>query len=124
MGGSLASVLKLMFVHRGLPPAALLPAYAFNSPPVLCQVPDPASWSSPGGYTDEQLSGVVADMAALLAKLALPQDAVKTIMLPAQASNKADAAAAASGGLDGGLKWVRHVIPLLPQLTPTARKSA
>jgi hypothetical protein len=49
LGGSLAALLLLMFVARGMQPGLFAPVYTLNAPAVLCEVPDFKQWCSKDG---------------------------------------------------------------------------
>lgn len=81
VGGSLAALLQLMFVARGLRPAAFAPAYTLNAPAVLCEVPDFKQWCSKDGCSLQDLDGMMEDLLhrGILSQLGCPQDAVRNI---------------------------------------------
>ena len=97
LGGSLATLLMLMFVRRGvLPPSCLAPTYTFGSPAILCEGAAGGSCScgSSGagdggsccdlGGGGEAAAGCGASSASsggLLARLGLPQGAVRNVMM-------------------------------------------
>lgn len=84
IGGSLATVLALMMVNRGLRRDHLLPVYAFNAPVVLGQVPDYKLWCSKDSCTDD-MDEIVAEVMSrgVLAELGLGQDTVRNVLVPA-----------------------------------------
>jgi hypothetical protein len=49
LGGSLAALLLLMFVARGMQSGVFAPVYTLNAPAVLCEVPDFKQWCSKDG---------------------------------------------------------------------------
>jgi hypothetical protein len=49
LGGSLAGLLLMMFVARGMRPSAFAPVHTLNAPAVLCEVPDFKQWCSKDG---------------------------------------------------------------------------
>jgi hypothetical protein len=49
LGGSLAALLLLMFVARGMQSGLFTPVYTLNAPAVLCEVPDFKQWCSKDG---------------------------------------------------------------------------
>jgi hypothetical protein len=71
LGGSLGTLLMLMYVRRGvLPPSALAPVYTFGAPAVLCE--GGAGGCAPGG---------AAAGGGVLGRMGLPQGAVRNVMM-------------------------------------------
>jgi hypothetical protein len=111
LGGSLATLLALMAVHRGLRPGALAPVVALNAPAVLCEVPDFSRWCAKEGCSLEDVGAMVEDALArgVLAELGLPPSAVMSVFYNPDsrldgAGGAAAAAAAAVVSLAGGAR--------------------
>ncbi|KAF8062647.1 hypothetical protein HT031_003976 [Scenedesmus sp. PABB004] len=130
LGGSLAAVLVLMLVCRGLRPAALAPAVTLNAPAVLCEVPDFKQWCSKDGCSLADLDGMLEDLLhrGILSQLGLAQDAIRNVYHSPESAASAVralpptplAAAAAAGGkrvsaavasLDVGALAARGLLP-------------
>lgn len=81
LGGSLAALLVLMFVARGMRPSAFAPVYTLNAPAVLCEVPDFKQWCSKDGCSLQDMDGMLEDLLhrGILSQLGFPQDAVRNI---------------------------------------------
>lgn len=96
LGGSLATILVLMLVHRGLRRDALAPVYALNAPAVLCEVPDFKQWCSKDGCSMEDMGAMIEDLMTrgVLSELGLSQDVVRNVFyqqVPGSTSHKQDA---------------------------------
>lgn len=78
LGGSLGTVLMMMYVRRGvLPPSAISPVYTFGAPAVFCEGAAGACACQAGGG---QGAGAAADAGqgcGVLATLGLPEGAVR-----------------------------------------------
>lgn len=84
LGGSLAAVLLLMCVSRGMRPAAFAPTYTLDAPAVLAETPDVAAVC--GGEQQkscslEDLESLMQDVLTrgLLAQLGMRPDAVRNV---------------------------------------------
>lgn len=112
LGGSLAAMLLLMSVHRGLHYSALLPAVCIDAPAVLGAVPNRQVWQADqaGGYVTDDPDDVLEELLSrgVLQGLGLPQEAVRHILMAAnpptlqaqghaQLAARGDAAASAPG---------------------------
>jgi hypothetical protein len=111
LGGSLATLLALMAVHRGLRPGALAPVVALNAPAVLCEVPDFSRWCAKEGCSLEDVGAMVEDAVArgVLSELGLQPSAVMNVYFNPEAradgaGGAAAAAAAAVVSLAGGAR--------------------
>jgi hypothetical protein len=103
LGGSLAAVLLLMFVARGMRPSALAPVYTLNAPAVLCEVPDFKQWCSKDGCSMADMDGMMEDLLhrGILSQLGLPQDAIRNIYHQKTAAEAAVQAVNLRGPLQG-----------------------
>lgn len=73
LGGSLGTVLLLMYVHRGvLPASAISPVYTFGAPAVFCE----GAGGACGCSVDSQ-GGGQADACGVLGAFGLPEGAVR-----------------------------------------------
>ncbi|WIA41213.1 hypothetical protein OEZ86_004828 [Tetradesmus obliquus] len=81
LGGSLAALLLLMFVARGMQPGLFAPVYTLNAPAVLCEVPDFKQWCSKDGCSLQDMDGMLEDLLhrGILSQLGLPLDAVRNV---------------------------------------------
>lgn len=81
VGGSLAAILLLMLVARGMRPSALAPVYTLNAPAVLCEVPDFKQWCSKDGCSLADMDGMMEEVLhrGILSQLGLAQDAIRNI---------------------------------------------
>jgi len=80
LGGSLGTLLMMMYVHRGvIPLSALSPTYTFGAPAVLCDMKMNCSeYDSSQGQQQQQQHDY---MGAVLARLGLPTSSVINIMM-------------------------------------------
>eukprot|EP00882_Tetradesmus_deserticola_P000647 GHRQ01000705.1.p1 GENE.GHRQ01000705.1~~GHRQ01000705.1.p1 ORF type:complete len:585 (+),score=272.37 GHRQ01000705.1:456-2210(+) len=81
LGGSLAALLLLMFVARGMQPGLFAPVYTLNAPAVLCEVPDFKQWCSKDGCSLQDMDGMLEDLLhrGILSQLGLPLDSVRNV---------------------------------------------
>jgi hypothetical protein len=112
LGGSLAAVLLLMFVARGMRPSALAPVYTLNAPAVLCEVPDFKQWCSKDGCSMADMDGMMEDLLhrGILSQLGLPQDAIRNIYHQKTAAEAAVQAVNLRGPLQGLAASSKHMV--------------